>query len=65
MRYRKESELHVLSLDKDELIMLIALLHEGLERIAEKKAAGDRLAATKYDGAQWFVDELNTQIMRS
>jgi hypothetical protein len=63
MKYDRDGELHVLSLDKDEFIMLIALVHEGLERISEKRALGDQLATMKHEGAELLVQEINEKVM--
>lgn len=62
MDYKIDGEAHVLTFDKDELILLIAIVHEGLEAIKGKES-GSVLAAGKYDSARIFVSELNNKIL--
>ncbi|MHB2036124.1 MAG: hypothetical protein ACYCPW_05195 [Nitrososphaerales archaeon] len=65
MNYKKEDSNHILMLDKDELIMLISLVHEARESLRSKAGSSDTISTVKYEGAVAFVDELNRQIMRS
>ena len=54
---------YMLVLDKDELITLVALVHEGLESMQQKTRAGSQLAKEKYEGAMPFVAALNKKIL--
>ena len=65
MNYKKENSNHIVTLDKDELIMLVSLVHEARESLRSKAETNDTISAVKYEGAVAFVDELNRQIMRS
>lgn len=63
MEYKTNGERHSLELDKDELITLIAAIHEGLENIEAKSRDGNQLAIMKYESTRKFVSELNMKIM--
>jgi hypothetical protein len=63
MEYRVAGGTHSLNMDKDELITLVALIHEGLERLDEKSKSGTFMASSKLESAQSFVTQLNRKIM--
>jgi hypothetical protein len=64
MNYEVDGTYHRITLDKDEMLILISLLSEGLENLLRK--AGASLVNTgKYNTGKIFVDDLNQRIMRS
>ena len=65
MKYKKEESKHIVELDKDELITLIALIHEARESLRFKAQSSNSISIVKYEGAVAFVDELNKLIMRA
>lgn len=65
MYYRSVGERHELELDKNELIMLIAILHEGLESLRTKAVSGEALATMKYENASALVNALSKSIIDS
>lgn len=60
--YSRQGSSHTISLSKDELILLIALIHEGLENMKGKVDSSD-LVRMKLDAAEHFVAEFNRSIM--
>jgi len=64
MDYEYENGIHLLKLEKNEMIMLIAVIHEGLECLRKKSGAEDVLASIKYDNALMFTNKLNSKIMK-
>jgi len=65
LKYKKEESKNIVELDKDELITLIALVHEARESLRLKAESRDSLSTVKYESAVTFVDELNKLIMRA
>jgi len=63
MEYSVRGESHLLTLDKDELITLVALVHEGLENIRKKSESGNELAELKHEDAHSFVSKFNEKIL--
>jgi hypothetical protein len=63
MEHEYENGIHILKLEKNEMIMLIAVIHEGLECLRKKSGDGDVLASIKYDNALMFTNNLNSKIM--
>lgn len=61
--YSVEGEWHLLKLSKDQLITLVALVHEGLENIEQKSNSGNELAKVKLEDSRAFVSKLNGEIL--
>lgn len=53
----------MLKLSKDQLITLVALVHEGLENIEQKSNSGNELAMVKLEDSRAFVSKLNGEIL--
>lgn len=65
MHYQLVGEKHILELDKNELIMLIAVLHEGLESLRTKAVSGEALAKMKFENATVLLNEISKSIIDS
>ena len=63
MQYSVKDESHLLTLTKDELITLVALVHEGMENIEQKSQSGNELAKLKHEDSRTFVSKLNGKIL--
>ena len=63
LNYKVEGETHRITLDKNEMLTLISLVHEGLENLKEKASISGWVESVKYDGGKRFVDDLNRSIM--
>jgi len=63
MDYRKDSDQHILSFDKDEIIFLIALVHSGLDRLKSSSLSGGAIEKAKYESCRMLVESINRKIM--
>ena len=65
MDYRAEGETHHITLNKDEMLVLVSLIHEGLENLQRKATTNSWVEAAKYESGKHFVDDLNRRVMSS
>ena len=65
MNYKVEGGIHHIELTKNEMLILVSLVHEGLENLQRKASSNSWIEVSKYDSSKRFVDDLNQRIMRS
>ena len=63
MNYTLEGETHRITMNKDEMLVLVSLVHEGLENLQQKAAANNWVELAKYESGKRFVDDMNRSIM--
>ena len=65
MDYRTNGVVHILSLDKDEMITMIGLLYDGLERARMKDTEHDPVARIKYLNGETLVRNFKKLVLSS